>query len=150
MNREAIFTALLNQLQNNATLSANIKTFGRRLKLWNALQDYQKPALYIVQTGSKYAYQGENLPALVTLQCKLLIYTYCDQEDTTIPATLMNTLLDAIDTALTPDPVTGKQTLGNTVTHCRIEGENLEDDGALDFDGVQIRNVSIFLPVTGV
>ena len=48
------------------------------------------------------------------------------------------------------DPVTKKQTLGGLVTHCRIEGNNGFDDGALDLNGVTERNIAIYLPVTGV
>ena len=115
------------------------------------LSPAQKPAMFLVQEGSEYTFQSETTPAKVALHCKVFIYTAAGKDPNSIPATQMNNILDAIDSVLAPsDLVVGRQTLGGLVSHCRIEGMNLEEDGSLDGDGLAVLNIKLFLPVGGM
>lgn len=143
--REQIYTALFNKL----VAATGVVTAARRVQLWDQIADTAKPALFTVENSEEYQYQSENLPHKIVLNVTVLLYTAAGQDITIIPATQLNNLLDAIDAALAPDIAganRGKQTLGGLVSHCRIEGSNPKDDGALDGNGVAIRQIKIFLP----
>jgi len=49
------------------------------------------------------------------------------------PISILNPLLGAIDAALAPGKVDGKQTLGGLVSHCWIEGKVMKDILPQDF-----------------
>ena len=145
MNRENIMNALLAKLQ----AATGIASATRKFVIWDQVPQSEKPLLVLKQAGTQYEYTTRGTPAKATIRATLLVYTAVGQ-DVTIPAAQMNNILDAIDTALSPSPLNGVQNLGGLVTDCRIEGNNMEDDGALDGNGVAIRNIAIFVPVTGV
>ena len=140
MSRETVYAALA------AKLSAihGVKTFSRKMIIWDQLTPEHKPAIILVQTGETYAYQAENLPPKRTLESILLLYTAPAQNESN-PAKIVNDVLDNLGAALAPDRG-GKQTLGGLCSHCRIEGAGPMEDGALDLQGVTIKKISILLP----
>jgi hypothetical protein len=137
--REDVMAALVALLEgviftqpvNGATRFLSIS---RRLKLWSNVAKSQRPALFIAEHREQQAYQNEALPPKTTLGVDLFIYI--DSSDpNAVPAIALNTMLDAIETAL--KPATGaRQTLGGLVSHCRIDGAVLKDPGDLDGDGL--------------
>lgn len=142
MNREAIFTALFNL----AASSASFATTSRRLVLWNNVPSTDKPALFLHERGDTYIRAGEAVPEAVTIEADIFIYVDAGKDPGVIPASILNSLIDAVDTALAPNHLTGMQTLGGLVSHCWIEGKIMKDTGDLDGDGVAVIPVKILVP----
>ena len=142
MQRETI----LNTLFTRVSGAAAFVTASRRLKLWSSVAAADKPSIFMVERGDVYVRASEAVPETVTLMIDLYIYTDAGQDQTHVPATTLNTLIDAVDTALLPDALTGKQTLGNMVSHCWIEGKVMKDAGDLDGQGVAVIPVKILVP----
>ncbi len=142
MNREAIYTALFNLV----VASASFVTASRRLKLWTDVNASQKPAIFIAQRGESYHQGSEATPQKVTLKADIFIYTNAGKDPNVVPATQINSLVDAVDAALAGSPVTGQQTLGGLVSHCWIEGDIVIDPGDMDGDGVAMIPIRILIP----
>jgi len=142
MNREAIITALFSLVST----SASFATASRRLKLWSSMPSSEKPALFLVERGDNYVRASEAVPEAVTMQLEIYIYTEAGKDQSIVPASVLNPLIDAVDTALAPSPLTGLQTLGGLVSHCWIEGKIMKDAGDLDGDGVAVIPVKILVP----
>ena len=123
--------------------AAPFATASRRLRLWGDVAHAEKPALFLVERGDTYARSGEGVPAAVTLEADIYIYTDAGKDLTVVPASALNPLLDAIDAALAPNALTGVQTLGGLAAHCWIEGKVLKDAGDLDGDGVAVIPIKI-------
>jgi len=144
MNREAIIMALFSLVST----SASFATKSRRLKLWSSVPSSEKPALFLSERGDTYARASEAVPESVTMQLEIYIYTEAGKDDSVVPASTLNLLIDAVDTALAPNKLTGLQTLGGLVSHCWIEGKILKDAGDLDGDGVAVIPIKILVPRT--
>ena len=142
MKRETIITSLFTLLAN----AALFKTAGRRLQLWSSVASADKPALFLNERSEEYVRDSEAVPEAVILQIDIYIYVDVGKDQNSIPATTANKLLDAVDTALAPNPFTGLQTLNGLVSHCWIEGKIIKDTGDLDGDGVIIIPVKILVP----
>jgi len=128
MNRENIYLALFTLVRN----AALFKTASRRLKIWSDVNASDKPAVFLAQRGEIYGQGSEATPQKVILKADIYIYTNIGKDPNIIPATQLNGLVDAVDTALAGSPVTGQQTLGGLVSHCWIEGDIVLDPGDLD------------------
>ncbi len=142
MNRESILSALFTLVSN----SASFNTASRRLQLWSSVAATDKPALFLCERGETYARASEAVPESVTLNVDIYIYIDAGKDQSTVPATTLNTLIDAIDSALAPNFLTGLQTLGGLVSHCWIEGKVMKDAGDLDGDGIAVIPVRILVP----
>ena len=142
MNREAIITALFALVSD----AADFATASRRLRLWSSVPPGDKPALFLVERGDNYVRGSEAVPEAVTMELSIYIYTNAGQDQSVTPASILNPLIDAVDTALAPSALTGLQTLGGLVSHCWIEGKILKDPGDLDGDGVAVIPVKILVP----
>ena len=129
MNREAIYTALFNKVK----LTDGIVTSSRKLKHWADTQPYEQPALFQTQTGESVT-QSRGSPEVWELSVKLYLYANTQNG---LPSTIINGLIDKIQTALKPD-LTGCQTLGDLVSHCWISGSIETDEGVLGDQGVII------------
>jgi hypothetical protein len=137
--REAVMSALVSLLETAVFATpvngqTGFVVISRRLKLWTDVPKSQRPALFITEHREQQSYQSETLPAKTTLNVD--IFVYIDASDrNTVPAIALNTLMDALETAL--KPASGAtQTLGGLVSHCRIDGQVLKDPGDLDGDGL--------------
>lgn len=142
MNREAIYLALFKLVSDSASFAAT----GRRVKLWTDMNASDFPALFINQRDNSYVRDGEHVPAKVTLEADIIIYTNAGLDPNVIPATELNQLIDAVDAVLAPDPVTEKQTLGGLVSHCWIEGQILVVPGDTDGIGLAMIPVKMLVP----
>lgn len=140
MNREAIYQALFDKVVS----AASFTTTSRRLEHWDEVSPGAQPALYQTQKGETQK-PRKGFPALVTLHAELWVYANSGGDSDAVPAVLMNPLMDAIEAALAPDPVTGFQTLGGTVSHCWIEGDVTTDEGLLGPQSVCIVPVHILV-----
>ncbi|WP_175683842.1 hypothetical protein [Burkholderia cenocepacia] len=139
MNREPIDVALFAKLQ----AIQGLVTTSRRLRHWNDVQPVEQPALFQVHVRENQR-PRKGIPALVTLRRDLYLYVNTGNAlaDVT-PATELNQFMDAIEAALAPDPLTGFQTLGGTVSHCWIEGDVITDEGVLGPQAIAIIPVHI-------
>ena len=52
-------------------------------------------------------------------------------------------IVDALEGAFKPSPVTGRQTLNDTVTHAWVDGKVLYSDGALDRKAVILAQIHL-------
>lgn len=127
--------------------SAGFVTASRRMQLWGNLSPEQKPALFMRETGDEYTGAKNATPPAVIMSVELYVYTAPGMDSGITPSSVMNPLLDAIDAALAPSKVTGRQTLGGLVWHCWIDGKVMKDAGDLDGDGVAVIPIKILSTV---
>jgi hypothetical protein len=140
VNRELIYQALFDKLSG----IEGIVTASRRLQHWTDVPETSQPALFQSQKNTLYT-PKKGFPAKIALHCEIYLYTNSGNDLSIAPSTQMNALADLIDAALAPDPATGVQTLGGTVSHCWIEGEIITDEGALGPQAVSIIPVNILI-----
>jgi hypothetical protein len=131
--RETVAAALFTLLQGTqiAGLPAFKKT-GRRVQLWSNTNAGDQPAMFLAHTGEQAVQSQSYGLTKYLLHFEILIYARADASPQTVPDTLINSLLDAIDTQMQSTPPGERQTLGNTVVHAWIEGEILIDGAILD------------------
>jgi len=143
MNREAIMTALFNQVSN----TPDFAIASRKFQLWNEVGSADKPALFLKETKEDYKRTSEAVPATVMLHVDMYVNVDAPKDSDTTAATDINNLLDAIDTALAPDALSGTQTLGGLVSHCWIEGEILKNGEDVGGDGLVVVPVRVLCVV---
>lgn len=139
MNREPKYVALFAKVSG----IPGLVTTSRRLRHWSDVKPVEQPALFQVQMRENQR-PRKGIPALVTFGCELYLYVNTGNAlDDVTPSTELNQFMDAIEAALAPDPLTGFQTLGGTVSHCWIEGDIVTDEGVLGPQAVAIIPVKI-------
>ena len=139
MNREPIYAALFALVQS----AASFVTVSRRLRHWSDVAAAEQPALFQIQK-SETAEERRPLPVKWRLAVDLYLYAHAPDE-LTPPATVLNPLLDALEAALAPDPVSHVQTLGGLVQHCWIAGRIQTDEGVLGGQSVAIVPVEVLV-----
>lgn len=145
--REEIAEAVVSLLQGAYQWQQPVS---RRFVLWNKVDPALRPAAFLVESGERYNPQSETFRRR-ELTFKLYIYISAQPiDDTTSTGGMQfNEILDAIDAALAPsgsDRLKGRNTLGNLVSHCFINGQVLLDPGDLDGDGVAVVPISVLVP----
>jgi hypothetical protein len=140
MTREPIYAALF------ATLSAAAPfvTSSRRLRHWSDVGPAEQPSLFLVQK-SETAQRHKGLPPKWILAIDLFVYARAP-DDVTSAATVLNPLIDAIESALAPATPTATQTLGGLVEHAWIAGKIETDEGVLGGQAVAIVPIEILVP----
>ena len=134
MNRETIYSALFNLLSNAAVF----QTTSRRLQHWSDVPAISQPALFMAQKR-ELAQTVPPLPTVWTLVVDVYVYVNTGNNvNDTVPASLINPLIDALTATLAPDPITNKQTLGGLVQHAWIEGEIITDEGWLGDQAIAV------------
>lgn len=138
MNREAIYAALFTKLD----YLQSVETKSRILAHWDDVSPNMQPALYMTCT-SQIAEQRTGFPAKYFLDAKIYIYAHRDTAGD-VPSTILNTILDEIDSILAPNPnPTFKQTLDGLVEHCWVNGNIETDEGTLGNQAVAIVPIRI-------
>lgn len=141
--REQAITALFNKLG----AAYAFKTVGRRIRDPEDVADTKRPALYVVEHDYEYHRPGDNLPPIRSLMAWAVVYTSAGSDQSIIPAQEQNNILDAIDTALAPDPWTdGFQTLGGIVYAALIDGTVERDSGDMTGKGMLAIPIKIIFP----
>ena len=108
-------------------------TTSRKFRYWTEVPGSMQPAFY-QQEPKQLAVSTNNYgETMWHLEAILWIYNQHDPNDEVYPSTFINNVLDAIETALMPDP-SGRQTLGGLVEHCYIDGEIPIDEGTIPSD----------------
>ena len=143
--REAkIAVALWGLLEGAASFTAT----SRRFVSWDQVNETQMPFLTMLKTGEDRARKSDTLP-LLTLTYHVFVYLSAGMDPDDTPETAMNTMLDAIDSAVKPtgaDLPIGKQTLGGLVDHCYPLGPVFVDTGDVDGKGVAAIPFEILVP----
>ena len=136
--RETIYAALFARLGG----VAGFVTASRRLRHWSDVAPAEQPALFQVQRGETLT-ERRGLPPRRQSAVELFLYVNTAGDPGTAPAQRLNPILDAIEAALAPDPVSNVQTLGGLVTHAWIAGRIETDEGVLGDQAVAIVPVEI-------
>lgn len=141
MTREPIYAALFAKF---ASIGA-LKTKSRRWRHWTDVAPADSPALFQAQKNEEIV-QVTGQPPKHVLHVNLWVCISVDQTSDAVPSTAANPVLDAIETALAPDPVTQRQTLGGLCYHCKIAGSVDTDEGLLGTMAVFIVPIEIQVP----
>ena len=120
--REAVAVALFTALQK-ATGITNAVRYARDSTALNAAD---LPTMEVLSKDEDALESGIGTPIRWTVNYYAFLFV-STADPGVLAETQINTLLDAIETALKPSPVTGKQTLSGVVFHCRIKGKVTKD-----------------------
>ncbi len=136
-SRESVSAALFLLLQNGFQWA----TSSRKAVIWSTLTAAQQPAMFLIHTAENINQaQALGLPKF-TLHYMCLIYAVVDQStEAPAPDTQINSLLDAVDSALHPIPGE-RQSLGGIVLDAYINGDVMIDTGILD------QQIAIVIPI---
>ena len=138
--REPIYAALFGLVAD----AANFVTTSRRLRHWSGLTAAEQPALFMRQKAERAVVATPGAPTVWTLVVELYVYAHASNPYVA-PATVLNPLIDGVETALAPLPATGLQNLGlpAAVQHAYIAGKIETDEGVLRDQAVAIIPVEI-------
>lgn len=138
MNRELIYSKFFDLVKG----VADFKTASRRLKHWSDVAPPQQPALFVAQR-TEIVTRTPGLNPVWDLQMDIYLYANTGGDKSVAPSQILNPLIDAIEGALKPDPISNKQTLGGLVAHAWIDGVIETDEGVLGDQAVAIIPVVI-------
>ena len=138
--RETIYGALWSL----AAGAASFASANRRLRHWVDLAPAEQPALFMSEKGGHAVTKALGGPTIWTLSADFYVYVH-SSDPYLAPAMLLNPLLDALEAALAPSPVTGIQNLGlpAMVQHAYIAGKVETDEGVLGDQAIAIVPVEI-------
>jgi len=142
IDREAVYSALWDLVSG----AAKFATKSRRLRHWSDVSPAEQPALFMSQkamVGAKHQ-DAVDAPTVWTLEADFYIYVH-SSDPYASPAILLNPLIDAVEAALLPDPLTGRQqlTLPEMVMHAYINGRIETAEGVLGDQELAIIPVEI-------
>jgi hypothetical protein len=110
-SREAVMTALLTQLQ---TVSA-FKLASRRNRDPATIGPALSPALFLLEHAERYVRSSVAMPPTREMMVSVIFYNDVGADANAVPATIINTALDALDAALKPNDPSNLFTLGGLV-----------------------------------
>ncbi len=146
--REQIYSSLFATLQTALLTPAGpFNTVSRRWQDPSQISPADRPALYQVQKEEVASTALNGLPISWKATVDLVLYTSGDSSPNFIPSTELNSLLDAVETAIRNAMPGVAQSLGGKVSHCRIGGkievvENVQGSIALAVVPVEIVTTS--------
>jgi hypothetical protein len=138
-SRESIYQALFAMLQE----IDGFQLTSRKLRHWQDVPQPNQPALFLVQKGETFQ-RLDGLPPKRMFIAEIYLYAR-SQDPFAPPASILNPLMDAVETIFAPD-ASGNQTLGGLVQHAWIEGRVETDEGVLGEQAVVIVPVRILVP----
>ena len=140
INREPIYGALFERVAD----AAHFVTTARKLRHWSDLAAPEQPALFMRQKLEVATVTALGAPTVWKLSVELYVYAHAS-DPYVAPTTVLNPLLDAVQFALAPDPVTGVQDLGvpEMVQHACIVGKIEITEGVLRDQAVAVIPVEI-------
>lgn len=138
--RESVYQAIFAL----AAAIPGLVTASRKIRHWADVAPAEQPALFQVQKLESI----EPVPGLPPKhRFAVDLYLYANSSDPGIaPSSILNPLIDALEAALAPDLVDGRQTLGGLVEHAWISPRIETDEGVLGDQTVVIVPVEILVP----
>lgn len=133
--RESILEALLTVI-STATISSQpaFKTISRKFQMWDQVPVGLQPACFLRQLPGRVDQREDFGLNRWELRCGIWIYAKYSPATGTIPAVLLNNLIDAVEKAILPSPAFPMQTLGGLVVNCWLNGDVIIDEGNLPND----------------
>jgi len=124
--------------------AARFTTANRRLRHWADVAPAEQPALFMSERSGHATAKKLGAPIVWTLYADFYIYAHSSDPYLT-PTAILNPLLDSLEAALSPSPVTGIQNLGlpQMVQHDYIAGKVQTDEGVLGDQTIAIVPVEI-------
>ena len=93
VTREQVLTALFTLLQT----ASGFNSYSRRFQLWDQVKPAAMPALILSEKPEQIQRGKELRPGIRTLNAEVWIYINAGKDPNEVPATTLNTLIDAID-----------------------------------------------------
>ncbi len=144
--RKTIATRLLATL---APTGGAFATSGRRLRDPEHVATASTPALFLVKPGER-SIRESGLPPRRVMEFLAVIYTDVGDAADAIPADVVDDLLDVIDAALEPKGrdklLGGRQTLGDLVYDCVVDGDVELAPGDVQGKGTLVVPINVTLP----
>lgn len=138
INREQIYAALFDKFAS----AAEFKTKSRRIKHITDMTKPDLPALFMLQRA-EVPIQEKKVPIKWQLGVDFYVYVDTGADKNTVPASIINPILDKIELLLKPNPVLGYATLNiNGVSHAWISNIDIFA-GELDEKGIAIISVEV-------
>ena len=140
ISREPIYAALFGRVAG----AVLFVTAGRKLRHWSDLTAAEQPALFMRQKFEVVTVTALGAPTMWKLGVELYVYVHAS-DPYIAPTAVLNPLLDAVQSALAPAPVTGLQDLGvpEMVQHACIAGKIEITEGVLRDQAVAVIPVEI-------
>ena len=144
--REAALAALLTALSSAATFGV----VTRRLLAPEQMCSIGSPGLALVVHHEEYHRPNFAVPPKRTITASVLIYVNAGAANpNAVPDSLLNPIIDGIDTALKADNgASNLCTLGGLVSHCSYSGSITITEGTLGDEAVALVPISILVPAT--
>jgi hypothetical protein len=120
-------------------------TVSRQLKQYFDVSAECKPALFMTEHTEKSLTNARLTPGKSEWDIMLFIYARVPDDGESIGASILNNLLDAVDTALKPD-VNGNVSLGGIVYRVWPDGLIHKDPGDLDGEAIALYPIKIRPP----
>lgn len=148
--RELVAAAVYALVHAASGRVVTLKTSSRKMLMPNAVTPDMCPALFIRQglEPNERTPRVSGIPPKRTMKFEIFLYTADTPAlQSVIPAQQLNFMVDAVEEALTPVSVDGRQTLDGLVAHAWIDGgieyyEGISDDGK----SAAIVPVTVLLP----
>lgn len=153
MDEEAIFVELFARMDLVTWTRADatehqFKVKSRRVKLFSDAP--VQPACYQAEHNTTEG-QVTGMPYKTVLDASWIIYQNVARDAKAAPATENNLIVDACRRALAPLPtdvgfLDKRNTLGQLVHHCFIQGRIFKDPGDLDGQGMLVIPIKLLVP----
>jgi hypothetical protein len=140
ISREPIYAALFERVAG----AVQFVTTGRKLRHWSDVTVAEQPALFMRQKLEVATVATLGAPTVWKLVVEFYVYAHAS-DPYVAPTTVLNPLIDAVQSALAATPVTGVQDLGlpKTVQHAYIAGKIEITEGVLRDQAVAVIPVEI-------
>ena len=138
--REQIATALFELVSTAGQFASK----NRRLIHWSDVDSAAQPFICLSEKGGEASTKALGTPQIWHLHFDIHVYAF-SSDPYASPMTVLNPLLDSIERALAPNPVTGIQNLGlpDQVQHVYIDGKLETDEGVLGDQAVAVIPVMV-------
>ena len=138
MTREACYTALFTLL--STLQGAPFPLISRKLQTLEDVAGVQLPALFLTVDRQTVAVKP-GVPPRRTLRANVFVYV-ASPDPSVASGTLINPLIDLVETTLAPLPSLPQQTLGGVVQHAWIEG-------AIEvYEAIKTQRAAALIPIT--
>jgi hypothetical protein len=122
-------------------------TSSRRLQNYNEVSAESQPALFLASGDLDPKLGGDarvpGMPYRWKLHRKIWIYANAGNDDTLIPSSLINPLLNSVLNVLKPTTPGERLTLSGLVYHCYLAGRIQTDEGLLGPQAVAVLPIEI-------